>query len=154
MTAAQSSEDNDGHQFRATIGPRGNPPQGADQSGILSRFPEALAPRTSIVAVAGGSASGARASFDISAAAPEAFRGLSEGFIGFEALVAAATGSRHCPPTAAPRDRIRRQGGRPAIVVRAGRLRPGRTGILEPAEPLDLSGEDRAITPRGMTTDS
>jgi len=97
MTAAQSSEDNDGHQFRATIGPRGSPPQGADQSGILSRFPEALAPRTSIVAVAGGSASGARVSFDISAAAPEAFRGLSEGFIDFEALVTAATGSRHCP---------------------------------------------------------
>jgi hypothetical protein len=56
------------------------------------------------------------------------FRGLSERFIDFEALIAAAAGSRHCPDRHPSRDWIRRLGGWLAIVVRAGRLRSGRTG--------------------------
>jgi hypothetical protein len=51
-------------------------------------------------------------------------RGLSEGFIDFEALVAAA-GSRHCPDRHPSRDWIHRLGGWPTIGVRAGRRRPG-----------------------------
>jgi hypothetical protein len=106
----------------------------------MSWFPGALAPRTSIVAVAGGSASGARASSDSSAAATCRKMGIASGIIraGIPRTIRRlhrfrGIGSRsgrvpQLPPTAAPGDRIRRQGGRPAIVVRAGRLRPGRTG--------------------------
>jgi hypothetical protein len=54
--------------------------------------------------------------------------------------------SGRIPPLPRPppsRGRIRRLRGWPAIVVRAGRLRPGRTGHPAAAEPfLDLSGED------------
>ena len=94
MTAERSSEHNDSHQVRATTGLAG----GYALQCRLVRHHEAvsgsLAPRTSILAIAGFSASGAKASSDISAAAtrPErwalrpasfapGFRGLSEGFI-------------------------------------------------------------------------
>jgi hypothetical protein len=69
MTAERSSEDNDGHQVRATIVSLADARCSADQSGVMSRFPEGLAPRTSILAIAGGYAGGAKASFDISGAA-------------------------------------------------------------------------------------
>jgi hypothetical protein len=94
MTAERSSEDNDGHQVRATIGLAGG--CALQRRSVRHHEPVcgSLAPRTSILAIAGGYASGARASSDISAAAtrPErwalhpasfapGFRGLSEGFI-------------------------------------------------------------------------
>jgi len=107
MTAERSSEDNDGHQVRATIVSLADARCSADQSGVMSRFPEGLAPRTSILAIAGGYAGGARASSDISGAAtrPErwalrpasfapGFRGLSEGFIDSKHWQPAAAGSR------------------------------------------------------------
>ncbi len=97
MTAQRSSENNDGHQVRAPIGLAG------------------------VCALHRADQSGIMSRF------PSGFHGLSEGLIDFEALVAAAAGTRHCPHRRPSRDRIRRLGGWPAIGVRAGRLRPGRT---------------------------
>ena len=94
MTAERSSEDNDGHQVRATIGLAGG--CALQRRSVRHHEPASgsLAPRALILAIAGSSASGARASSDINAAAtrPEkwalrpasfapGFRGLSEGFI-------------------------------------------------------------------------
>jgi len=83
------------------------------------------------------------------------FRGLSEGFIDFEALVAAAAGSRHCPqPRPLATGSAARADGLLLSFAQAGYVR-AEPAILEPAEPfLDLSGEGRAITPRRMTTAS
>jgi hypothetical protein len=75
------------------------------------------------------------------------FRGLSEGFIDFEASAAAAAGSRHCPPTAALRDRIRRH-GLLLPFAQAGYVR-AEPAISRPSRFLDLSDEDRAIPPDG-----
>jgi hypothetical protein len=83
------------------------------------------------------------------------FRGLSEGFIDFEALVAAAAGSRNCPqPRPLATGSAARADGLLLSFAQAGYVR-AEPAILEPAEPfLDLSGEGRAITPRRMTTAS
>jgi hypothetical protein len=105
MTAERSSEDNDGHQVRATIG------------------------------LAGGCA--------LQRALRAGIRGLSKGFIDFEALVAAAAGSRHCPRPP-PLARLDPPPGRMACYsfAQAGYVR-AEPAILQPAEPLlDLSGED------------
>jgi hypothetical protein len=94
MTAERSSEDNDGHQLRATIGLAGG--CALQRRSVRHHEPVSgsLAPRTPTPAIAGGFTSGARASSDISAAATAlkrwalrlvsfapGFRGLSEGFI-------------------------------------------------------------------------
>jgi hypothetical protein len=154
MTAERSSEDNDGHQVRATIGLAGGCAlHRADQSGIMSRFPEAWqrgrrSLRSPVVCqrcqgfIRHQRSRPGRWALRPASFAP-GFRGLSEGFIDFEALVAAAAGSRHCPRPP-PLARLDPPPGRMACYCRSRRPAtsgPNRPSCSRPSR-SSMSGED------------